>query len=536
MVDFIVVGAGSAGCVLANRLVAGGYRVALLEAGGKDNKTEIRIPAAFPKLFKTAYDWNYRTAPQAALAQRELYWPRAKVLGGCSSMNAQMWLPGHPADYDGWAASGNPGWDAASVRPFFEKAERPFDAGASGNGIAGGISVQPLRDPNPVTAAFVRACEEIGLPRPSQPGYGQSEGYGQTPVTQYRGQRFSAADGYLQPLLRHPNLRILLHARSERILFDGRRAVGVEYRDQHGQQRQLRAAREVVLAAGAVNSPQLLLLSGIGDPDALRRHGIPLLHALPGVGRNLQDHLLSAAVVSCPQPVTLAAAETLANLLRYLLLRKGMLTSNIAEGYAFIRTRPELEFPDVEIIFAPVPFLDHGLVPPKGHGITVGAVLLQPESRGTLELQSPEPAEPPRIDPGYLSDSAGSDLRTLVAGLKLSKRILASEALSHFAGDPIEPAAGATTDECLADFVREQSETLYHPVGTCRMGDDQAAVVDASLRVHGVGGLRVVDASVMPRIIRGHTHAPTVMIAEKAAEMILKESASTGGVALHGRR
>lgn len=519
MVDYVIVGAGSAGCVLAGRLVSAGHRVALVEAGGSDERAEIRVPAAFTKLFKTACDWGYSTAAQPTLDGRELFWPRGKVLGGCSSMNAQMWSPGYPADYDGWAACGNPGWGWHDVRPYLARAAR------QGPSDDLGIAVTPLRAPNPATEAFLRACEGLGLPRLGAPDDERPEGFAPSQVTQRRGARFSAVDGYLRPVLKHPRLSLLLGARVERVLTDGRRrALGVALVDAEGRRRDLWAAREVVLAAGAINSPQLLMLSGIGDPDALARHAIPLVCALPGVGRNLQDHLLAAVVASCPRPVTLASAATLPQLLRYAFARTGMLTSNVAEAYAFVRTRPELRQPDVELVFAPTPFIDHGLAPPPCHGITVGAVLLQPESRGRVELRSGDPADAPRIDPAYLSDASGVDLRTLVAGVKLARRVLSTAPLRDFVDGFLEPSLSAGDDVALAEFVRTRAETLYHPVGTCRMGDDEGAVVDAALRVRGVERLRVVDASVMPRIIRGHTHAPTVAIAEKAAELMAADA------------
>lgn len=527
MFEYVIIGAGSAGCVLAHRLVRAGYRVALLEAGGPDRRTEIKIPAAFTKLFNSECDWAYRTEKQAALGGRELFTPRGKVLGGCSSMNAQMWLPGCPADYDGWADSGNSGWDWKAMSPYLDRAERRTHEGGA---VSGGIRIEPLRDPNPSTLAFLRACEQAGLPKfaASRP-----EGYGATPVTQHGGRRFSAVDGYLRPVLGESNLSVITGARARKILFEGRRAVGVQFDSSAGRQ-ELRASREVLVASGAIESPKLLMLSGIGERALLSNHGIPLVRDLPGVGRNLQDHVMTVLVASCPKPVTLVNAESIGNLLRYLVRKKGPLTSNVAEAFAFLRTRPELREPDVELIFAPVPFIDHGLVKPPGHGISLGVVLLQPESRGRVTLRSDDVNDKPRIDPAYLSDPAQSDLRALVAGLKRAQGILNSQALSDYVGAPIEPARWTQDDAELAAFVRDQAETLYHPVGTCRMGDDDGAVVDASLRVHGTSGLRVVDASVMPRIIRGHTHAPTTLIAEKAADMILADArASARATATH---
>jgi choline dehydrogenase len=525
--DFIVIGAGSAGCVLAHRLVKAGFRVALVEAGGSDRKLEIQMPAGFTKLFKTAYDWNYQTLPQPALGGRQLYWPRGKVVGGSSSLNAQMWLPGYPSDFDAWAEASNSGWDWQSVRPFLEKAERRL--GAASSKLEPGISIAALRDPNPASSAFLKACEEIGLPEFSAFSTERPEGYALTSVTQRRGRRFSAADGYLRAVRRHKNLKLILNAHVRRIVLEGRRAVGVTYQDVTGRGHTIRAEREVLLSAGTVNSPQLLMLSGIGDREHLTQHGITVLHHLPGVGKNLQDHLLAAVIVNCPKPVTLVAAESIMNLLRYLVLGRGMLTSNVGEGFAFVRTRPELALPDIELIFAPGPFIDHGLVKPTGHGVTLGAVLLQPESRGRIELRSKNPVDAPHIDARYLSDPAGSDLRTLIAGVKYAQRILKSHALREYVGSALEPGPDVESDAALADFIREQAETLYHPIGTCRMGADEDAVVDASLRVHGLEGLRVIDASIMPRIVRGHTHAGAVMIAERAADLVIRSPQAQAG-------
>jgi choline dehydrogenase len=520
MADYVIVGAGSAGCVLANRLINKGFRVALLEAGGSDATNEVRIPAAFTKLFQTERDWNYRTVPQSALGERSLYWPRGKMLGGSSSINAQMWFPGVAADYDGWARTSGAGWSFEKFRPYLSRAMAPAD----GKGNAG-ISVEALRDPNPATLAFLRACSEEKQPRITAFDVG-SEGYTQTPVTQRRGARFSAADGYLRGVLKHPKLELVMHALARRILFEGRRAVGVEYEDSAGKVREVRAVREVIVSAGSINSPQLLMLSGIGDANELRKVGITPHIALSGVGKNLQDHVMTAVIADCPKKGTLVAAETLANLFRYLVLRRGMLTSNVGEAAAFVRTLPELRDPDIELIFAPVPFQDHGLTKPAGHGVTLGAVLLQPKSRGSITLTSNRPKDAPTIDPAYFTDAAGEDLATLTRGIDAAKRILQSSALREYVGKAVEPDRFDGDADSVHRFVREQAETLYHPVGTCRMGTDDASVVDPELRVRGADSLRVVDASIMPNIVRGHTHAPTVAIAEKAVDLLTGARAS----------
>lgn len=389
---YVIVGAGAAGCVLADRLSAdSACRVALVEAGGPDRKREIRIPVAASRLFQTAYDWNYRTSKQPQMADRELYWPRGKTLGGSSSINGQAWVRGHRADYDAWAQS-CPGWSYDEVLAYFQRAERRVGSNAGGvYGTAGPLCISELRDPNPTTSAFLAACAELGLRRLGELNEPDNTGYAPTPVTQRRGLRHSAADAYLRPARRRGNLTVLTGAHARRILLDGTRATGVEYRDAAGVTQQVTASHEVILSAGAVNSPQLLMLSGIGDADQLRAAGVQPRHELVGVGANLQDHLACAVIVHCPKPITLLTAESPAQLARFLLARRGMLTSNVAEAVAFVRSDPALTAPDFELIWLPVPFLDHGLTPPPGHGLSLGVVLLQPDSRGHIRLASANP-------------------------------------------------------------------------------------------------------------------------------------------------
>jgi choline dehydrogenase-like flavoprotein len=517
MYDYVIVGAGSAGCVLANRLSADpGVSVALVEAGGKDNKQEIHIPAAFSKLFKTPYDWNFSTTPQKHLGERELYWPRGKTLGGSSSINAMMWVRGHRADYDGWRL---PGWSYDDVLPYFQRAERRVGSNNGGvYGTGGPLWIEELRDPNPLSEAFQRACAEFGMNRLGELNEPDNTGYAPTPVTQHRGRRWSAADAYLHPAKGRANLTLVTGGLATRVTFDGNRATGVTYHDASGATREIAAKREVILAAGAIGSAHLLMLSGVGDPDALTAWGIPVVAASPEVGRHLQDHLAAGLITHTPTPVTMVDAEKIGQVLRYLTMRKGMLSSNVAEVVAMIHTREGLDAPDVELIFAPVPFLDHGFTTPPGHGITIGVILLQPHSHGAITLASADPTAAPLIDPGYLTED--EDVARMIAGLRVARTLTQTSALAPHVGDPMRPERWLDDDAELAAALRDYAETLYHPTGTCRMGADDAAVVDADLRVRGVSGLRVADASVMPQIIRGHTHAPTVMIAEKASDLI----------------
>jgi choline dehydrogenase len=481
--DYVVVGAGSAGCVLAARLSEDpGTSVLLLEAGGADRRREIRIPAAFSRLYRSAVDWGFSTTPQAALDGREIVFPRGKVLGGCSSINAQIALRGHRADYDGW---GIPGWSWADVLPYFDRSVGPF-------------ALAEQRDPSPLTASFLEAAAACGIARVDDLNVPEPEGAAQLLVNQRRGRRWSMADGYLRPALGRPNLRVVTGGHASRVVLDGDRATGVAVLHD-GREQEARARREVVLAAGAVGSPQLLLLSGI-DP--------------PGVGENLQDHLVGGMLAATSSTSTLYAAESPANLLRYLLFRRGMLTSNVAEAAAFVRTRPELDAPDLELVFAPVLFANEGLTPPQEHGLTIGTVVLQPASRGRVTLRSADPLEPPLVDPCYLSDER--DLRILLDGARLARRLLETEPLARHVREELLPGPQARSDEELTAVLRENAQTLYHPVGTCALG----TVVDPELRVRGLSGLRIADASVIPRVPRGHTNWPTVMVAEKAAGLL----------------
>lgn len=489
----------------------------MLEAGQPDKKQEIHIPAAFSKLFHTSFDWDYYTVPQRQLDDRVLYWPRGKVLGGTSSLNAMMWVRGVPADYDEWAKLGNQGWSYEEVLPYFKRAEdtERYDPDHLGRG--GPMTVEEQRDPNPATGLFVEACLRAGIPRNRNANVGSNEGVDFTQVSQSRGKRRSTAGGYLRPAMKRPNLIVRTGAHATRVLLEAGRAVGVEYVES-GSIMTARTGGEVVLAGGAINSPQLLMLSGIGPADQLKLAGIEPMLDLPGVGRNLLDHLAAGAIRFTTRTDSLVTAETLRQLLKYLTRRRGMLTSNVAEAHAFVKSGPGVDWPDVELLFAPVPFLDHGGTEPPGHGYTIAAILLQPTSSGSITLRSADPMTAPAIDPNYLAEP--DDVRVLTMGVERALELFETSPLAEVTGEWIRPERKPESEAELVAGIRRYSETLYHPVGTCRMGVDAMAVVDPELRVHGVNGLRVVDASIMPKLIRGHTNAPTIMIGEKAAELI----------------
>ncbi|MBW9111624.1 GMC family oxidoreductase [Microbacterium ureisolvens] len=531
--DYIVVGAGSAGAALAARLSEDArVSVLLLEAGGPDKALELHVPAAFSKLFRGAYDWNYDTVPQPGLEGRTVYWPRGKTLGGSSSLNAMMWVRGFAADYDEWADAAGPTWSWDALVPYFRRVERTSDPADVTQGTGGPQAVEHQRDPRPHTAAFLDAAREAGHPV-TPPNLPTGQGFSQTMVSEHRGARVSTADAYLRPAKRRRNLRVVTGALARRVTFEAGeggapRAAGV-YVEIDGITRHMHARREVVLSGGAVNTPQLLMLSGIGPAEHLSEHGIDVVVDAPGVGANLQDHLV-AGLAPAANAGTLYDAEKPAELARYLTAQKGMLTSNVAEAYGFVRTEvaertgAPAGLPDIEIIFAPVPYVGEGLVPTPAHGLTVGAILLRPRSRGTIRLASADPTMPPLIDPAYLSDADGVDAETMLAGLAECERLIDTDALRALTtGGWVQPEGGErmTPAERAELSLRRYSHTLYHPVGTARMGTDAASVVDPELRVRGVSGLRVADASIMPTVIRGHTNAPAIVIGEVAADLIL---------------
>ncbi|GAC1348452.1 MAG: GMC family oxidoreductase N-terminal domain-containing protein [Ktedonobacteraceae bacterium] len=518
MYDYVIVGAGSAGCVLAHRLTEDpACSVLLLESGGADKAREFHIPAAFGKLFQSEYDWSYYTEEQEHLKQRSIYIPRGKVLGGCSSINAMIYMRGNRYDYDHWCALGNRGWSYADILPYFKKAEHQERGASAYHGVGGPLNVADKRCVNPLTYAFVAAGVELGWPHNLDFNGAEQEGVGVYQVTQKQGQRHSTAEAYLKPARRRRNLTVLPRAHVTRLLFEQQRCVGVAYlRD--GQPQQALVRREVLLCGGVINSPQLLMLSGVGPAAHLQFLGLPVTQDLPGVGQNLQDHLATGTIYACTQAVSLAGAETLANILSYLLLKRGPLTTNITEAGAFLKTRPELPAPDIQVIFLPVDAIDHGLVRLEGHSFTIGLTQLRPQSRGFIALRSPDPLEPPVIQPRYLSSE--SDLRALVEGINLCRKVGQAGAFDHFRGRELYPGPEVQGDTAITDYIREGAVTADHPVGTCKMGSDPLAVVDAELRVHGLEGLRVVDASIMPDIVSGNTNAPTIMIAEKAADLI----------------
>ena len=520
--DYIVVGAGSAGCVLAARLSEDPrVRVLLLEAGGDDSAREVRIPAAFSRLFKSERDWNYSTEEEPWLNGRRLYWPRGKMLGGSSSMNAMIYIRGNPSDYDGWKNLGNDGWGWADVLPYFMKSENQELGGSPFHGAGGPMTVSDLRCVNELTRAFVAGALETGIPANNDFNGTVQDGAGLYQVTQKNGARQSAADAYLKPALRRRNLTLQTKAHAIRLIIERNRAAGIEY-VRNGRIRKANAEREVILAAGAVNSPQLLLLSGIGPAGEMKKAGVAPREELPGVGRNLQDHPMVSVGYLCEKPVSLASAESLPNVVRWLIFRSGPLASNVAEGGAFVRTRANLPAPDLQILFGPAYYVNHGLERRKEHCFGFGPTLIRPESRGSVSLRSANPFDAPAIRPNYLSTE--HDVRVMVEGVRRSREIANTKAFKPYRGAELHPGSKIATTEQVADFLRANMQTLYHPVGTCKMGSDAMAVVDQRLRVRGIEGLRVADASVMPRIISGNTNAPAIMIAEKAADMIREDN------------
>jgi choline dehydrogenase len=513
--DVLIVGAGSAGCVLAARLSEdGARRVALIEAGGPDDSLFIRMPAGLAAIARIkGINWRYRTEPEAELNGRRLYWPRGRVLGGSSSINAMIYMRGQPADYDGWAASGARGWAFSDVLPYFLRAEDQARGPSALHGVGGPLAVSDLRDRCPLAATFIAAATAAGLAENPDFNGATQEGCGWYQVTQRDGERASASRAYLAPALTRPNLTVTTRAQVLRVLFEGERAVGVELvRD--GRREEIRAG-EVILAGGAINSPQLLLLSGVGPAAELEALGIKVRHALPGVGKNLQDHLDYCTLYQATvRTYDFSVLEALGVLARYLLTRRGPGTSNFAEAGAFARS-PGADRPDLQLHFVPAQLDDHGRNRLPGHGFTIHACVLRPRSRGEIKLKSVDPLAPPAIHARYLSEAV--DLELLLEGIALSRRIARAEPFAGIRRGELYPGEGVSDRAGLIAAVRAKAETIYHPVGTCRMGTDPLAVVDPALRVRGLDGLRVVDASVMPTLVSGNTNAPTIMIAEKVA-------------------
>ncbi|HTV58324.1 MAG TPA: choline dehydrogenase [Verrucomicrobiae bacterium] len=516
--DYVIVGAGSAGCVLASRLSEDpSSRVLLLEAGGNDKRREIKIPAAFSRLFKTEVDWNYSTEPEPHLHHRQLYWPRGKVVGGSSSINAMIYIRGNRADYDGWRDLGNEGWGFDDVLPYFKKSENQANGASEFHGAGGPVSVSNLKCVNALTKAFLEAAGELGIRGNPDFNGAEQEGAGLFQVTQSDGRRQSAFDAFVRPALGRPNLTLATNALATRIMTEKGRVKGVEF-SEGGTIQEARAEKEVIVAGGAVNSPQLLMLSGIGAADELARAGVRVVHHLPGVGKNLQDHPMVSTGYTSKKPVTLMSAESPRNLLRYFLWKDGPLTSNVAEAGIFLRLREGSAAPNLQLLFGPAYYASHGLRKRTDHCFGFGPTLITPESRGEIALRSPRADEAPLIRANYLSTDA--DLRVIVEGVKLSRELAHTRAFGEYRGEELHPGISAQTDEEIGEFVRREAETLYHPAGTCKMGRDEDAVVDDKLRVRGIDGLRVVDASVMPRVVAGNTNAPTMMIAERAADLI----------------
>ena len=523
MFDYIIIGAGSAGCVLANRLSEDPtVKVLLLEAGPRDWHPFIHMPAGLAKLVnQKGVNWDYDTAAEPNLNQRTLWWPRGKVLGGSSSINAMCYIRGVAGDYDDWAAQGATGWHWDNVLPYFKKSEGNERGPDAFHGGDGPLGVSDLRYTNPLSQAFIDAGQQIGLAHNRDFNGAAQCGVGFYQVTQRDGARCSTAVAYLNPARQRPNLTVHTGAVVSRITFDGKRANGVAY-VMNGQAYHQPAAREVILSGGAINSPQLLMLSGIGPADDLRKHGIEVVADRAGVGANLQDHLDICTLFHSTQRVTYDRVGDLKIAIDYYLRgHRGPGTSNIAEAGGFARSplAPD-DRPDIQFHFVPAMLDDHGRKRIKGDGYTLHACFLRPRSRGRIALASNRVGDKARIEANYLSDAEGFDMKMMVECARLSRELLAQKAFDRYRGTPIHPARTDLSDSELVDFVRAKAESVYHPIGSCRMGSDADAVVDPSLKVNEVEGLRVIDASVMPSLIGGNTNAPTIMIAERAADLI----------------
>jgi choline dehydrogenase len=526
--DYVIIGAGSAGCVLANRLSADGrHSVLLLEAGPADRSPWIHLPIGYGKtMFHPEYNWRFETEPEPGMNNRRVYWPRGRGLGGSSSINGLIFIRGQPQDYERWREAGNAGWGWDDVLPYFKRSEGNARGASALHGSEGPLCASDIGEPHPLADAFIAGAGELGIARNEDFNGLDQEGAGYYQLTTRHGLRCSAATAYLRPARGRPNLTIETGAHASCIVFEGKRAIGVRYR-RSGVEREARAAREVIAAAGGLQSPQLLQLSGVGPPALLQAHGIPVVHASAGVGANLQDHLQARVMFRCTRPITTNDDlrhwhRRLGIGLKWLLFRRGPLAIGINQAGVFARVMPDAQTPDVQFHFGTLSADLAGAKPHPFPGFTMSVCQLRPTSRGTVSIKSRDPFDAPAMQPNYLTTEL--DCATAVEGVKLARRIAAAPSMQPFIAEEIRPGPQAARDDELLDFVRNYGATIFHPVGTCRMGTDASAVVDTRLRVHGLAGLRVVDASVMPTLVSGNTNWPTIMIAEKASDMILQDA------------